>query len=59
VAWVILGVAAVAFVVQNHDRVSFQFLLFDFRWPLWTMLIVFFLLGAVTGLIVGRRRTKA
>jgi uncharacterized integral membrane protein len=58
VAWAILAVAAIAFVVQNHDRVSFQFLFFDFRWPLWTMLVVFFLLGLVTGLIVARRPKK-
>ena len=55
VAWGILALAALAFVVQNFDRVSFEFLLFDFRWPLWIMLLVFFLLGALSGVILGRR----
>jgi uncharacterized integral membrane protein len=59
VAWAILAVAGIAFVFQNHDRVSFEFLFFDFRWPLWTMLIVFFLLGLVTGLVLARRGKKA
>ena len=54
-ALVMAELAALAFVVQNFDRVSFEFLLFDFRWPLWIMLVVFFLLGALTGVILGRR----
>jgi uncharacterized integral membrane protein len=58
VAWAILAVAGVAFIAQNTTRVAFEFLLFDFRWPLWVMLVVFFALGALTGLIIAWRRGK-
>jgi uncharacterized integral membrane protein len=59
VAWGILAVVGLAFVVQNHDQVAFEFLFFDFRWPLWIMLVVFFLLGLLTGLIVAWRRRSS
>jgi uncharacterized integral membrane protein len=59
VAWGILALAALAFVFQNTERISFQFLFFDFRWPLWIFLLVFFLLGVLTGLLVAWRRAKA
>ena len=59
VAWAILAVAGAAFVAQNTTRVAFEFLFFDFRWPLWVMLVVFFALGTLTGLIIAWRRGKS
>jgi uncharacterized integral membrane protein len=59
VAWAILAVAAAAFIAQNTTRVAFEFLFFDFRWPLWVMLVVFFALGTLTGLIIAWRRGKS
>ncbi len=56
IAWGILAVAAIAFIAQNAEQVAFQFLVFDFRWPLWVMLLMFFLLGLLSGLLVAWRR---
>jgi uncharacterized integral membrane protein len=52
--------AAVLFIVQNNNRVSTQFLVFDFRPRLWVVIVVSFLLGALLGQAVGllRRRRK-
>lgn len=42
-----IAVASVLFIVQNTDTVSFNFLWFEFSWPLWIMLIVFMATGAI------------
>lgn len=52
----IIGLAALLFVVQNTNRVEFTFLWFEFEWPLWIMLVVFALVGAVVFWGVARRR---
>lgn len=52
----VLALVAFLFIVQNTRAVSFTFLWFDFRWPLWIMLVVFMLVGAVVSYGVARRR---
>lgn len=52
----LIAVIALLFVVQNTDSVPFSFLWFEFRWPLWIMLLVFMAIGAVVSYGVERRR---
>jgi uncharacterized integral membrane protein len=51
----LIAIASVLFIVQNTDTVSFNFLWFEFSWPLWIMLIVFMLTGAIVAYGVARR----
>jgi uncharacterized integral membrane protein len=53
---VLLVVAAVLFIVQNTAQTRFNFLWFEFEWPLWIMLVVFAAIGAVVAWAVGMRR---
>jgi len=41
-----VAVVALLFILQNANSVTFNFLWFDFRWPLWIMLTVFMAIGA-------------
>ena len=41
----IISIVALLFVLQNTESVRFNFLWFDFRWPLWAMLLVFMAIG--------------
>lgn len=52
----LIALIALLFVVQNTDSVPFRFLWFEFRWPLWIMLLVFMAIGAVVSYGVQRRR---
>lgn len=52
----IIALGALLFVVQNTDSVTFNFLWFEFRWPLWIMLLVFMAVGAVVFWGAARRR---
>ncbi len=52
----VIALAAVLFIVQNTESVTFNFLWFDFRWPLWIMLLVFMAVGAVVFWGAARRR---
>ena len=52
----LIALIALLFVVQNTDSVPFSFLWFEFRWPLWIMLLVFTTIGALVALGVARRR---
>jgi uncharacterized integral membrane protein len=53
---VVLMVVGVLFVVQNTARTQFNFLWFQFDWPLWIMLVVFAAIGAVVAWAAGVRR---
>jgi uncharacterized integral membrane protein len=53
---VVLAIAALLFIVQNTESVRFNLLWFEFRWPLWIMLVVFMAIGAVVFYGVARRR---
>lgn len=52
----LIALVALLFVVQNTESVSFNFLWFEFRWPLWIMLVVFMVVGAVVSYGIARRR---
>jgi uncharacterized integral membrane protein len=52
----VVVVIALLFIAQNTESATFSFLWFDFRWPLWIMLVVFMAVGAVAAYGVGRRR---
>ena len=55
--------ALLAFVLQNTDDVPVTFLFWSFTWPVWLLIIVSSLLGAVIWFVAGvlrrRRRRKA
>lgn len=51
----IIAIAALLFVLQNTEETRFNFLWFEFRWPLWIMLIVFMLAGAIVDYGISRR----
>lgn len=53
---VLLAIVALLFVVQNTESVKFNFLWFEFLWPLWIMLVVFMAVGAIVFWGVARRR---
>jgi uncharacterized integral membrane protein len=50
--------AAGAFVLQNNNRVQTSFLLFEGRQPLWLVIVVSLLLGALLGQAIGLRRRR-
>jgi uncharacterized integral membrane protein len=58
------GVAAlVIFMIQNTDDVTVQFLVWDFTWPVWLLVLVAALIGALVWFGVGvlrrhRRRVE-
>jgi uncharacterized integral membrane protein len=54
-----LGVLLI-FIIQNTDRVRFQFLFWTFTWPLWLLTMASALLGALVwfGLGVMRRHRR-
>jgi uncharacterized integral membrane protein len=52
----LVAVVALLFVLQNTESVTFHFLWFEFRWPLWIMLLVFMVVGAVVFYGAARRR---
>ncbi|MGB0114062.1 MAG: LapA family protein [Ilumatobacteraceae bacterium] len=45
----VIGLVSLLFILQNTENVTFNFLWFDFRWPLWIMLIGFMVAGAAVG----------
>jgi len=42
----VAALVALLFIAQNANSVTFEFLWFEFRWPLWIMLTVFMAIGA-------------
>jgi len=52
----LVAVAALLFILQNTRSVTFNILWFEFRWPLWAMLVVFMLVGAIVFWGAARRR---
>ncbi len=55
---VAIAVVAILFVLQNTESVRFNFLWFDFRWPLWAMLLVFMIIGGLLASGISRRRAR-
>jgi len=54
----VLALAALLFVIQNVRATRFNFLWFEFEWPLWIMLLVFAAVGAAVFWFVDRRRRR-
>ena len=54
----LIAVVALLFILQNTESVRFNFLWFDFDWPLWVMLLVFAVVGALVAVGIGRRRAR-
>lgn len=59
-AAVLLVVALIFFVVQNGDDVAFEWLVFDMTGPLWVLILVSAVAGAVLNEVFGfvRRRRR-
>ena len=60
---IIAGVSliiAVIFIAQNTDEVAMEFLWFDVAWPLWAVMTVMLLMGALIGqgIVYARARNK-
>ncbi len=60
VAALLLVVALIFFVVQNGDDVAFEWLVFDMTGPLWVVILVAAIAGAVVNEVFGfvRRRRR-
>ena len=56
------GVLLVIFMAQNTDKVTLEFLFWDFRWPLWLVVLLSATIGALIWLGLGvlrRHRRRA
>jgi len=51
----LVALAALLFILQNTESARFEFLWFDFEWPLWIMLLVFMGAGAAVAYGIARR----
>ena len=58
VAAVLVVVALIFFVVQNGDDVAFEWLVFDMTGPLWVVIVVAAVAGAVLSEVLGFRRRR-
>lgn len=60
IASIVGVVALVVFMLQNRDDTNLSFLMFEVTWPLWLVILVSALLGALIwfGLGVMRRRSR-
>ncbi|MFI5720637.1 lipopolysaccharide assembly protein LapA domain-containing protein [Nocardia sp. NPDC051750] len=54
----ILIVLAVVFIAQNRDRVDINFLLVTVTAPMWLVLLILFLVGALAGVLIRRRARR-
>jgi uncharacterized integral membrane protein len=54
------GVLLVIFMAQNTEKVTLEFLFWDFRWPLWVVVLLSAIVGALIwlGLGVVRRHRR-
>ena len=51
---IVIGLAAVDFIVQNRDRVTIHFLFFSFHWRIWVALTITGVASIVAAELVGR-----
>jgi uncharacterized integral membrane protein len=60
IASLIGGAVLLIFIVQNTEKITLHFLVFNFTWPLWLLTIVTALFGALLwfGLGVMRRHRR-
>lgn len=52
----LITLVGILFVFQNTESIGFNFLWFEFRTPLWIMLLASMAIGAVVSYGVARRR---
>jgi len=50
----LIGLAAVDFIVQNRDRVTIHFLFFSFHWRIWVALVITGVASILAAELVGR-----
>ena len=53
IASLVGGGALVVFMVQNTDDVTVKFLFWEFTWPIWLLILVSALFGAIVWLGLG------
>lgn len=60
IASIVGVVALVVFMLQNRNKVSLDFLMFSVSWPLWLVILISALLGALIwfGMGVMRRHNR-
>jgi len=51
---ILIGLAAVDFIVQNRDRVTIHFLFFSFHWRIWVALVITGVASILAAELVGR-----
>lgn len=54
----LIAIVAILFIFQNTEEANFEFLWFNFQWPLWIVLVIAMLVGAVLFWGIARRRRK-
>jgi putative membrane protein len=52
----VIVVLAALFIVQNRDTVQIGFFTLTVTASLWLLLVIMFVLGAIVGVLAGRRR---
>ena len=55
---ILIGLAAIDFIVQNRDRVTIHFLFFSFHWRIWVALVITGVASIVAAELVGRSIRK-
>lgn len=55
---IVLVVLSVLFVAQNRNRVDFNLFWIHLRMPLWFVLLVMLVVGAVVGMLAARQRRR-
>jgi uncharacterized integral membrane protein len=59
----VLAILLLLYIFQNTVKVPFNFLFFDFVWPLWLIILVSLVIGLLIGMLastlLARRRRKA
>ena len=51
---IVIGLAALDFIVQNSDKVTIHFLFFSFHWRIWLALAITGVASIVAAELVGR-----
>lgn len=55
IAWIVVAVLTIVFVVQNTEKTEVKFLFFDVNVGIWLALVVAVVLGLLLGFFLGRR----
>lgn len=55
---IVLVIVTISFVAQNRNRVDLDLFWLNMQAPLWLVLVVIALIGAVVGFVVARQRAR-